>query len=565
MNKRTRLELTWIGKETIPMLEPRILLEDLQLSYHASHKVTDNDIFDNRLIFGDNLLALKALEQEFTGKVKCIFIDPPYNTGSAFEHYDDGVEHSLWLSLMKPRLEIIYKLLSEDGSLWISIDDNEVHYLKILCDEVFGRANFVRNIVWQKKYAAANDAKGIPDNHDHILVYQKSAIFKRNLLPRTDKQNSLYKYDDHDGRGPWRPDNLSVKTYSPDYDYQIENPVTGKKYVPPNGRCWFTNKETMQQLITNSRVFFGRNGLGAPQLKRYLLEVQQGVVATSWWTHEECGHNDESRKESKTLFGNTPFSTPKPERLLYRVIAIATNPGDLILDSFAGSGTTGAVAHKMRRRWIMVELGEHCYTHIIPRLKKVIDGTDNGGITEAVGWTGGGGFRYYKLAPSLMQKDQWGNWIINKKYNPEMLAQAMCKQMGFTYAPSSTHYWKQGYSTEHDFIYITTARLTHAQLRALSDEVGDKQTLLVCCKAFNANKDSFENLTLVKIPQAVLNKCEWDKDDYSLQIQDLPEQQPTPEPSAPQIPKPKIGRKKQQSQGQLSLSLARATSKAEER
>ena len=538
--KKQKLELTWIGKESRPKLEARILLEDAARSYHAKSRVGERDIFDNQLIFGDNLLALKALEQEYAGRVKCVFIDPPYNTGSAFTHYDDGLEHSIWLGLMRDRLEIIRRLMSDDGSLWITIDDNEAHYLKVLCDEVFGRVNFVRNIVWQKKYTSANDAVGIPDSHDHILVYRKTGKFSRNLLPRTEKQNSLYKYDDNDGRGKWRTDNLSVKTYSVSYDYDVVNPNTGKVYRPPSGRCWSTSQERMQRLIDDNRIYWGKNADGAPQMKRYLEEVQQGVIPNSWWSHEDCGHNDESRKEQKVLFDSLAFSTPKPERLLEKIIFLATNPNDLVLDSFAGSGTTGAVAHKMGRRWIMIELGEHCHTHIIPRLQKVIDGTDQGGISKAVNWQGGGGFRYYHLAPTLIIKDRWGNDIINPEYNAAMLAEALCKLEAFTYAPSEVHWWQQGYSSETDFIYVTTQSLSVAQLQALSDEVGAHRSLLVCCSAFRGIKSSeamvrFPNLSLKKIPKMVLSRCEWGHDDYSLNVANLPMAEPAPV-NASQVP-----------------------------
>ncbi len=243
----------------------------------------------------------------------------------------------------------------------------------------------------------------------------------------------------------------------------------------------------------------------------------------TWWDAELAGDNEEAKKEILNLFSHLePFQTPKPERLLQQVIQIATNPGDWVLDSFAGSGTTGAVAHKMGRRWIMVELGEHCHTHIIPRLKKVIDGEDKGGITEAVGWKGGGGFRYYRLAPSLLEKDKWGHWVINKAYNPAMLAEAVCKLEGFTYAPSDTIYWQHGRSTERDFIYVTTQNLSHDQLQALSDEVGEGRTLLVMCSAFRGKPDRYPNLTIKKIPKAVLTRCEWGHDDYSLRVEHLP-------------------------------------------
>lgn len=356
---------------------------------------------DNLLIQGDNLDALKALLPFYRGRVKCIFIDPPYNTKSAFEHYDDNLEHSQWLSMMTPRLTLLRELLAEDGSIWVTIDDNEGHYLKVLMDEVFGRRNFVANVVWQKKYAVASDAKGFSDFHDHLFVYTKNGLFERNLLPRSDKQDSLYKHDDNDGNGPWRTDNLSVKTYSENYDYPLVNPKTGKEYWPPKGRCWYTSRDKMALLLANNGIYFGKDGLGAPQLKRYLARVQSGVVPSTWWTHEDAGHNDESRKESKVLFTTEdPFSTPKPERLLQRILYIATNPNDLILDSFLGSGTTAAVAHKMGRRWIGIEMGEHAVTHCIPRLQKVVTG-EQGGISPAVNWQGGGGFRFMRLGEPM--------------------------------------------------------------------------------------------------------------------------------------------------------------------
>ncbi len=243
----------------------------------------------------------------------------------------------------------------------------------------------------------------------------------------------------------------------------------------------------------------------------------------TWWDANLAGDNEEAKKEILNLFpDDEPFGTPKPERLLQRIVQIATNPGDWVLDSFAGSGTTGAVAHKMNRRWIMVELGEHCHTHIIPRLKKVINGEDQGGVTQAAGWKGGGGFRYFQLAPSLLEQDRWGNWVINKEYNAAMLAEAVCKHEGFTYAPSETVYWQHGHSTERDFIYVTTQTLGREQLALLSEEVGTDRSLLICCTAFRAKADEFPNLTIKKIPKAVLSRCEFGRDDYSLQIAALP-------------------------------------------
>jgi adenine-specific DNA-methyltransferase len=525
---KQKLELTWIGKEKRPRLEPRILLEDKEKSYHAKHRVTDNDSFDNCLIFGDNLLALKALEQDYTGKIKCVFIDPPYNTGSAFTHYDDGLEHSIWLGLMRDRLEIIRTLLADDGSLWITIDDNEAHYLKVLCDELFGRGNFVANAIWQKKYSPQNDAKWLSDNHDHILIYAKNKqVWRPNLLPRSDDMNARYKNPDKDPRGVWKSADFSVKTYAVANDYPITTP-SGRIVNPPKSRCWMTSESRLKEFIADNRIWFGESGNNVPSVKKFLNEVKDGSTSMTVWTYEEVGHNQDAKKEVKEFNEYTVFDTPKPEKLLERILTLATNPNDLVLDSFAGSGTTGAVAHKMGRRWIMIELGEHCHTHIIPRLQKVIDGEDQGGISKTVNWQGGGGFRYYKLAPSLLEQDRWGQWVINKAYNAEMLAEAVCKISGFTYAPSTSHWWQHGYSSENDFIYVTTQNLSPQQLHDLSDEVGER-SLLVYCSAFRGNTDAFANLTVKKIPKTLLHHCEWGHDDYSLNVANLPMAEKTAE------------------------------------
>jgi adenine-specific DNA-methyltransferase len=521
MPSKTKLELTWIGKEHRPRLEPRILLEEPERSHHAAHRVTGRDLFDNRLIHGDNLLALKALEQDFAGKVKCIYIDPPYNTGSAFEHYDDGVEHSLWLSLIRDRLEILKLLLSSDGAVWINIDDNEAHYLKVLLDEVFGRKNFVANVLWQKR--TSPDARiQLGASHDHILVYAKDkAASTFNKLKLSPEQASQYRNPDDDARGPWASTDFTAQGWRPNQMYQITTP-SGTVYDPPDGRCWSNIESEYKKLVADKRLWFGRDGNARPRVKNFLSE-SEGVSSWTWWPNDEVGHNQEAKKEINALFGaSNAFDTPKPERLLKRILQIATNPGDLVLDSFLGSGTTAAVAHKMGRRWIGIELGEHCHTHCLPRLKKVVDGADPGGITEAVGWKGGGGFRYYRLAPSLLLRDKWDQLVINPEFNAPMLAEAVCKLEGFTYAPSDTLYWQQGHSTEQDFLYTTTANLSHDQLQQLSDEVGPERSLLVVCSAFRGRKEGYSNLTVKKIPKAVLTRCEWGKDDYSLKVENLP-------------------------------------------
>lgn len=526
MSKKQKLELTWIGKESRPRLEPRILIEDSEKSYHAAARVSEHDIFDNVLIHGDNLLALKALEAEFAGKVKCVFIDPPYNTGSAFTHYDDGLEHSIWLGLMRDRLEIIKRLIHESGSIWIAIDDNEGHYLKVLCDEIFGRSGFVGTIVWENFYGRSN-AAALSPGHNYILVYSPLGTdwkYTRNLLPRDDKSASKYKNPDNDPRGPWRLGPIfAAEERHAGLMYTITTP-SGKKVAPPKGSHWRMIESEFWRLVDDRRISFGEKGDNNPALKLYLKEVQDGMVPRTWWPHTEVGHTQEAKREIQALFpADDLFDTPKPERLLERVITISTNPGDVVLDSFAGSGTTGAVAHKMGRRWIMVELGDHCSTHVVPRLRQVIDGADQGGISKTIEWNGGGGFRYYELAPSLLETDKWGREVISKKYNPEMLAQALCKLEGFTYAPSPDVYWQQGRSSESDFLYVTTQTLGPQELAALSEEVGEGRSLLILCAAFRGNAELWPNLTIRKIPNHIRSRCEWGHDDYSLNVANLPQ------------------------------------------
>lgn len=527
MAKKQKLELTWVGKDERPKLEPRILIEDTSKSYHAKVRHSDEDIFDNVLIKGDNLLALKALEQDYAGKVKCVFIDPPYNTGSAFNYYDDGLEHSIWLSLLRDRIILLRSLLTDDGSFWVTIDDNEVHYLKVLCDEIFGRTNFVTSICWEKIYTKKNSAKHFSAMHDHILVYAKDINkLSLNQLPRGEKQNSAFKNPDKDERGIWLDSAMHGRNYYSKGSYSVTSP-SGKEFVPPPGRYWTVSEENFWALNEDNRIWWGKTGGNTPRKKTFLTEVRQGVVPGTIWFHKDAGQNAEAKNEIKKLFsldGNEIFITPKPEKLLKQVLTIASSKGDYVLDSFAGTGTTAAVAQKMNRGWITVEIGEHADTHIVPRLQKVIDGEDPGGITKSVDWKGGGGFRYYTLAPSLLETDKFGNWVISKDYIPAMLSEAMCKHMGFKYAPSQDEdeYWQHGHSTEADFIYVTTQNLTHDACKKLSDEVGEGRSLLICCKAYSANAEAFENLTLVKIPTAILAKCEWGQDDYSLNVENLP-------------------------------------------
>ena len=533
-----RLELRWVGKEQRPRLEPRILLENPSLSYYAKSR-KDGDIFDNLLIRGDNLLALKALEAHYLAQAKCIYIDPPYNTGSAFTHYDDGLEHSHWLGLMRDRLEILKSLLRPDGILFVHIDDTEHAYLKVLLDEIFGRKNFCGQFVWEKKKKPSflNSNMGIVT--EYILAYspdrQKSPPFiggkttEGKKYPLNNAGNSPAVLEFPAG---------SVKFGCPDTIFEPQDMsernirtrlldrLTVKDGVNEGSFKlwgeWRYSQKKLNQILENgetiviSKAPFRPNHIKAggedKKLKNLLSISHYGVP-----TYED------SNAESHAIFGKDSFDYPKPEGLIQLLLNAVTEEGDLVIDSFAGSGTTGAVAHKMRRRWIMVELGDHCETLIVPRMRKVIDGEDSGGISASEDWNGGGGFRYCSLAPSLLEKDQFDNWVISKAYDAEMLSEAICRHFGFSYSPSDDHYWMQGSSSESDFIYITTASLTHEQLRAISEEVGGERTLLICCKAFQSEDvEALKNLTVRKIPASVLNRCEWGKDDYSLKIENLP-------------------------------------------
>ena len=556
MKSKQRLELTWIGKDDRPRLEPRILTEDQDKSYHAAFRVTDKDIFDNRLISGDNLLALKAIEQEFAEKVKCVYIDPPFNTQQALEHYDDGLEHSIWLSLMRDRLEVIHRILSGDGTLFVHIDDNELGYLVVLLDEIFGRHNRISVVTFKQGSATGHKSinPGVVSISNFIVIYAKDkSSWKPNRIFTARERDERYgQFIENVERtcNEWRITTLSkafatskgmtekdARALAKSKPEELDNFVVAnaRKVVQLAKPSYEGVSAEARKLIDRStadpdsifhlpREEFSDIYLkGGKRILFYSDKLKQidgqwvaGEPLTTLW--------DDILSNNLHAEGGVDFPKgKKPEGLIKRCLELATNSGDLVLDSFAGSGTTGAVAHKMGRQWIMVELREHCDTHILPRMRRVIDGSDGSGVTSVVHWNGGGGFRYYRLAPSLLEKDRWGNWVIARTYNAAMLAEAVCKLMGFTYAPSEQYYWMHGFSSERDFLYVTTQSLTHDQLRAISEEVGDRRSLLICCKAFrSSNLDAFSNLTVKKIPQAVLRKCEWGKDDYSLNIENLP-------------------------------------------
>lgn len=588
MEAKSRLQLTWIGKEQRPRLEPRVLLPDESKSYHAARRVSENDNFDNRLVFGDNLLALKALEQDLAGKVKCVYIDPPFNTQQAMKYYDDGREHSIWLSLIRDRLQLIHRLMARDGTLCVHIDDNELGYLIVLLDEIFGRANRIHIITFKQGAATGHKAinPGCVTTTNFVAIYASDrASWRPNRVftgRERDKRYSQFIENRDEPYETWNFVTLmkalagslrisvaearkAIKA-QPDLldEFVLKNAASVVRTAQPD---YAAVSESARSLIDASR-----------RMPRAVLRLEREDHADMYFKNGDriLFYSDKLKYVDGAYVSGEPLTTlwddvlsnnlhneggvdfpkgKKPEGLIKRILDLATNPGDLVLDSFAGSGTTGAVAHKMGRRWIMIEQGEHCHTHIIPRLKKVIDGQDPGGVTEATGWKGGGGFRYFRVAPSLMEQDRFGNWVISGKVGPAMLAEAVCKLEGFRYEPSDSVWWQHGRSTENDFLYVTRQTLAREDLQRLSDEVGPQRTLLVMCGAFRCRElSAFPNLTVKKIPAAVLDRCEWGKDDYSLAVAALPPPEPASEaPAAPQASKPGSPRRKDKGAGTGSL------------
>lgn len=557
--KLQKLELTWVGKydEQQP-LEPRILIENPEYSYgEVETEMLPNGKpwKGNMLIHGDNLLALKALEQDYAGCVKCIYIDPPYNTGSAWEFYDDAIEHSLWLELMRGRLNELRRLLSDDGCIFMHIDNSEQAYLKVLSDEVFGRNNFITTFSVKVRHSDRM-LKGDKDIHDvveYIHMYQKTDAFKIQKRQKTESE------DIYDG-----------------YEYYVEELTEGEEILLGGRNCRKFNvgeyKITRQN--TSSTGFKKMNIRGSLREgnssgRFYVAHIEGRIDIDGFNTlykvpnmgddylgsryflareneTKKNGHYFQGMPLTRSTSKELPYpsffdfqaefnrvgyegvvqfrNSKKPERLIKQMFDIAgVNANDLVLDSFLGSGTTAAVAQKMGVKYIGVELGDHAYSHCFPRLKAVIRGEDSAGITELCNWEGGGGFRFYELAPSLLKEDKFGNLVINKEYNADMLAAAMAKQEGFTYEPSAEHYWKQGYSHESDYIYTTTQFMTVEGLAAIAEQMKEGESLLVCCTAFQKEcRSAFPNITIKKIPQMLLGRCEFAHDDYSLNIVELP-------------------------------------------
>lgn len=572
-----KLELTWVGKDDEIKLEPRILIENPTLSNIDKDKDTEN-----MLIHGDNLLALKALESKYAGKIKCIYIDPPYNISAMNEYYNDFVEHSMWLNRIRPRIELLRELLCEDGVIFIQISDEEQAYLKILCDEVFGRSNFVNMVsVNMKNIAGASgggEDKRLKKNCEYILIYAKdynSMPLFNGPYEYTELSTLIQQYID-EGKS-WKYTTVLVDPGEKDYIgstvdgdgneikvYRRINPImlSIKQIAKQDG---ITEKEAYQKYGIN--IFQTTNAQSSIRtriidyrremdIRDDLLSIEyvprtgknRGCVYEQFYKGDKCRLfvwlRDTSTNIDGELYkvdqlgtywdmnawmknvskeGNVDFpNSKKPEKLISQIIEMCTQPNDIVLDSFLGSGTTAATAHKLGRRYIGVEMGDHAYSLCKPRLDRVIANLDNSGISKATNWQGGGGYRFYELAPSLIVEDKFGNPVINKEYNADMLAAAMALHEGFEYAPDQNFYWKQG-KNENAYIYTTTTHLTESYLDAIAKEMKDGEYLVIACKSYDSGIErAYNNIEVKKIPQYLLGRCEFGKDNYNLNIVDVP-------------------------------------------
>lgn len=502
-----RLELTWIGKNhpdyDIANIEPRILIEDPDKSYGDQSS-------ENMLIHGDNLLALKALLPEYEGKIKCIYIDPPYNTGNAFEHYDDSVEHSTWLSLMKPRLELLRALLSEDGCIFIQIDDYEYAYLKVLLDEVFWRKNFLNTVTWKRKWwKTSPDARKLENSVDFILLYRKSEEFNIKFLFTKDWSEEYiktqFKYSDPDWR-KYRLSPINAPQPRPTLQYEF-------MWFKPHPNWWSVKYEVMQRFYEQWKLVFPKKPDGRVNRKQYLDEWEWYAINSMWDDISLIAPSSSERFDFDRW--------QKPEKLIERVLELSSNPGDIILDSFLGSWTTSAVAHKMGRKWIGIEMGDHAYTHCKVRLDKVIDNEDQWGITKSVNWKWGGGYKFYELAPSFITTDEFGNRVIDEFYDDAKLVRAMCKLLGYTFRPSSEDYFRHGVGTGQNYIYITTQMMNSALVRQIASHLWVNESLVIATKKYEPGTESVDpRITIKKIPQSVLKACQYGKKEYLLPIRE---------------------------------------------
>lgn len=526
-----KLELTWVGKDKQEKIEPRILLLDKEKSY-------GDEKTENMLIHGDNLLALKSLvsNSKYLGNIKCIYIDPPYNTGSAFEHYDDNLEHSIWLNLMKYRLELLKELLSDEGLIWIQIDDGEMAYLKVLCDEIFGRNNFINSIAI--KVSPPNGVKmqhaekKILKEKEYILVYSKkreSVKFNREYI-KVDTWDSHYnKYIKGDLNNISSCKVLSMKEVLKENNLIADiNNNQFNKWVYKNRNRIFqpvglakikdVEKYNKDYIVPIEEMpgYFAYRGRQVQLIENSIKETNEGFVLArlicDLWT--DVAFNNLFQE------GNGDFKAgKKPERLLKRIINMSTNEGDFVLDSFLGSGSTCAVAHKMNRKWIGIEMGDHCYSHCIPRLNDVINGKDMKGISELVNWKGGGGYKFYEMAPTLIKKDLFEEPIINPKYNAEMLASAVALHEGFKYNPSKEKFWKQSEGNEKSYLYVTTKFLNKEDIANIKNDMEDNEFLIIACTAYDKEIERlYKNIKIKKIPEMLLSKCEFGKENYNLNI-----------------------------------------------
>jgi adenine-specific DNA-methyltransferase len=544
-SKYKKLELCWPGKDIGVKPEPRVLIEDPDKSYGEADT-------QNMLIHADNLLALKALEQKFTGKIKCIYIDPPYNTGNAFEYYDDGLEHSLWLDLMSQRINILKKLLSKDGFFCCHIDDSEGAYLKVLLDEIFGRNNYLTTFYIRVRYPNKT-LKQDMDFHkeiEQVHIYRKEYGAKPNLNQSEITFDKFNFFISEKGKGKEIELGGKKVTVFQKGEYEIEQREKGTEFGlkeiwatgsildgNSSGR-FFRDHLTGRYETDGLGVLYKVYGIGEDRFDYRYFTGPQRIGATKGKYFQGVPvdklENETSMKETPInnfydlagSFGNCRSeggvafrSGKKPEKLLNLIINHFSNEGDWVLDSFLGSGSTMAVAHKMNRKWIGIELGNHANTHCLPRINAICEGIDQTGISKDVNWKGGGGFKFYNLAPSLLNKDKYNQWVINPNYNADLLAAAMAKQEGFLYNPSESIVWKQGSASENHFIYTTTNTITRDVVEQILSEMKPDESLRICCIAFVEGCNTIDaRIEIKKIPEVLLGNCEFGKEDYSTEI-----------------------------------------------